>query len=155
MHVCVFFLFPLRRAIYVRPILCQNAPTMCTNTDHSPQEQALKNTGLPRLTDNWVIGCAGGDTRLCKAKSRPSPHELPRLRNVSERKLTVRSILFSLVLTQAGKEQFNFTAFALTWLHFTFHVTLSISRGQISYSLLTEICSLCHKRSTSQLSYKM
>jgi len=93
---------------------CQNAPTTCTNTDRRPQEQALKSTGLPRLTDNWMIGCAGGETHLWKANSRPSPHELPRRRNVSERKLTGQSILFSLVLTQAGKEQFNFTAIPLT-----------------------------------------
>jgi hypothetical protein len=38
--------------IYVRPILCQNAATLCTNMDHSLKEQALKSTGLPHLTDN-------------------------------------------------------------------------------------------------------
>ena len=57
-------------------------PTTCTNTDHSPPEQALKSTGLSRLTDNWMRECAGGETRLWKAKCRPSPHEIPRRRNV-------------------------------------------------------------------------
>jgi len=81
---------------------------MCTNTDHSPPEQALKSTGLSRLTDNWMRGCAGGETRLWKANSRPSPMKFH-----DGEMLTVQSILFSLVLTQVGKDQFNFTAIPL------------------------------------------
>jgi hypothetical protein len=87
---------------------------LCTNMDHSLKEQALKSTGLPHLTDNWMTECVGGETPLWQAKSRPSPHEHPRWRNVSESTLTVKYILFSLVLTQVGKRQFNFTAIPLT-----------------------------------------
>jgi hypothetical protein len=100
--------------IYFRPILCQNAPPPRVYK-YGPQPAR---TGIekywPAVPDR-MIGCAGGQTRLWKAKSRPSLHELPRWRNAFDSKLrVVQCILFFLVLTHAGNEQLNFTTIAPT-----------------------------------------
>jgi hypothetical protein len=113
MRVCVFSLFLLSRASrrFMFGQFSVSTPPPCVQI----RTRARKSRPWKVLACRaWQKGCAGGETRPWKAKSRPSPHEIPRCINVSERKLTVQSILFSLVLTQIGKEQFNFTAIRLT-----------------------------------------